>query len=244
MGQRHQVYCFTNQGDFAWHHQWCYGSLPLRHLKRILTYEENTDPDYGSLTAKESYKIDAKEALNHILCTAIEDGSISRYSDITDEVQDEKGKLDFLMGDNNDGITVLDLRKKPFKYCYVFFPWQEKDIGDKHMRPLTAKQYALDYYEETSDEWERFSIPELIAYINEHAELLTVDEVCKLFPTSMKNIIKERNVIKRTKFDDLPTLLDQCGYSVNEDYLKQRLTQPRRRKNGRKEKSIEEAISQ
>lgn len=244
MGQRHQVYMFTNQGDFAWHNQWCYGSLPLRHLKRILAYEENTDYEYSSLTAKESYSINAKEALTHILCTAIEDGSIYRYSDITDEVKDTKGNLDFLMGDNNDGITVVDLHKKPFKYCFLLFPWEETDRESKYMRPLTAEQYALEYYKKIDDEWNNFGIPELVEYINSHAKLLTIDEVCKLFPTSMKSVARERSMIKRTKFKDLPILMDQCSYPVNDEYLKQRLTQPKRRKNGRKEKSIEEAISQ
>lgn len=212
MGQRHQVYAFTNQGAFAWHNQWCFGRLPLEHLCRLLRYEKATDQ---SITSSEKYR-DVQKFITFILSTDLEEGVIHGYSDITSEVTLKDSELSFLLGDNNDGITIIDAREKPLKYCYLFYPYDEEStVRDHMMRPLSAEEYFDQYRSEyTPGPVQNYAskmpkVLKAINMINKQAQLLTLEQLAGLFPESMKGVMNEREMIKSTALDDLPLLINK-----------------------------------
>lgn len=245
MGQRHQVYFFTNQGNFAWHNQWCYGRMPIRQLELILRYEENNDrPNkdgyggYGSLTQDSVGALNVQRAIELIMNTDVDMGSIHNNYDITGEVCPQKGKdingkpiygkPNFFNGDNNDGITICDTRKYPFRYAFLFFPWGLEKPKNNEMRPLTA----AEYFEQYRSDYDKNSIHHhlydealtSIDYVQKNSKLLTLNQIAKLFPESMKAVMEERRNIQKTKFEDLPTMInDEIKYPVNKELIAQRL---------------------
>ena len=191
MAQTHHVYAITNQGKFAWENGWCFGFQPLNNLKRILQYEDNTEKEnlrgYYRLTRKENY-IEYRKALSAILCLDLERGKINDIYEITQKVKVTVGKykgLDFTIPGNNDGITFIDLRTYPIKYCFLFFNSGSPNCK-KLFEPLSAKEYFDLYKEDYKDSREPIKAQALITYINKHARVLTEKQLKKLFPLSMK----------------------------------------------------------
>lgn len=60
-------------------------------------------------------------------------------------------KYDFTAGDNNDGITILDLVEN--KYCFMNIDTKRRNSYDVRMlpmlKPATAREYVAAYYGET-----------------------------------------------------------------------------------------------
>ena len=238
MGQRHQIFSITNQGSYAWHNQWCYGRMPIRQLELVLKYEKNNGrPDkdgwggYGSLTNSHSDMINVQRAIELIMNVDVDFGSIHNNYDITEELtvkpatEKKPAELDCLGGDNNDGITIIDTRKYPLKYAFLFFPWDE--MAEDDMRPLTASQYFKRYEEDYAEGGGHSGLLEdaraSIEYVEQHAKLLTLNQLANIFPTSMKSVMEERRRIQQTKFEDLPTLInEQIKYPVNKELFQQR----------------------
>jgi len=208
--------------------------MPIRQLQRVITYEENTDRrepgktygGYKCLTQKDKSGIDVQQALTLIMNVDIDEGNINGNYDITDEVKVKGRKtLDFTQVDNNDGITIIDVRKYPIKYCFLFLSGQHKEIM---MKPLSAEGYFKKYedsylpgghYSKCMD-----SAQAAIAYVQEHAQLLTTEQLIKMFPLSMKGVADERKLITATKFEDLPTIIgEKITYPVNRELVSQRL---------------------
>jgi len=240
MGQRHQIFSVTNQGNFAWHNQWCYGRVPIRQLELVLKYEENNDrPDkdgwggYGSLTNKDFSTIDVQKAIELLMNVDVDFGSINNNYDITEDLivkpatTKKPAELDCLGGDNNDGITIIDTRKYPLKYAFLFFPWNE--MAEDEMRPLTASQYFKRYEEGYMEEGCFNKLYEgakaSIEYVEKHAKLLTLSQLAKIFPTSMKPVMEERRRIQQTKLGDLPLLINEViKFPVNKELITKRFS--------------------
>ena len=184
MGQRHQVYCFYYKRDelvcTSFHNQWCYGSLPLRHLKRIATFQKNVSD--GSCISANSFD-DIPDILKCILSVDLKDGTYSSYFDTTKETRVTKRKFKGThnpsFGDNNDGITVLFFPKdsKRIKYCFT-----EDVYKNENIRPLSAREYALLYYKKSEPKWKGTGIDKLVPWIDKNCDLLTLTECIKFFP--------------------------------------------------------------
>lgn len=115
------------------------------------------------------------------------------------------------MGDNNDGITIIDTIEN--KYCFMnIYPDGSDRAGSlPYLVPCTARQYVSAYYGETPETVSEYYIekyakkrtPQQIAnkFKRENDkvvrqfknfELLTVEDICAMFPKIAKDI-KEAN---------------------------------------------------
>ncbi|KAF9055231.1 hypothetical protein BDZ89DRAFT_1125005 [Hymenopellis radicata] len=160
MGQRHQAFAIAKvvahgatQAKYrcigAWHHQWCYGRLPLRATRRFLTLLKQKEN-----AALVRYEVDSIH------------GKFGRYGqawNVDIEPEPNQGGVYFSgttftndllyasmgssHGDNNDGISVIDVTN-PFNphYCFVSPGGIEAEAEVEGWTPLTAEQYARAYY--------------------------------------------------------------------------------------------------
>jgi hypothetical protein len=231
-------------GEFtvlAYHNQWLYGRSALQNALHLLqfgkqfTKEEKTDIKswgaydcpFGVNGMKQKFSID--ETINSIafimnfnpVKTAWLDAGIGSSFYIGKE--DEGIREDFTRGDNNDGITIIDLVEN--KYCFMNI--YEQDLVDcydvKHLpkfKPASAKEYVAAYYGETIEstnpyyfgDHDRTKITKTVEQqqkivnaaikVNKQAakgfdkfEVLTLNEVQAMF-TKMKLIAKKGTKIK------------------------------------------------
>jgi hypothetical protein len=186
MGQRHQIYCFyyargkDNKQELtctAFHNQWCYGSLPLRHVQRLAKFQKNADK---SICFSPNFSIGGEvDKLKCILSVDVNTGYYQHYLDVSGEaIKKLKSgiKVDPDTGDNNDGITIVLFPRdsKRIKYCFT------ESLENK--TPLSAKEYALNYYKEQDKEWKGTGIYKLVPWIDKNCDLLSVSECIKLLP--------------------------------------------------------------
>ncbi|KAG7449251.1 uncharacterized protein BT62DRAFT_929226 [Guyanagaster necrorhizus] len=175
MGQRHQVFAIAKlipKGDTkayyrciaAWHHQWCYGTLPLKAARRFLTLLQQKDN--AEIVLDEICRVQnkfgrwrKKPELPNLPCSYISFLMGSAWNADMDDPADpyfHRGTflgsiLDADMGstrgDNNDGITVIDV-SNPLKpaYCFVSVNGLESAEEVPDMEPLSAEQYVRAYY--------------------------------------------------------------------------------------------------
>ena len=210
MGQRHQVYIFYHKNSkddktlpdtincAAFHSQWCYGSLPLRHVKRLAQFQKRANA-YNRLSSGHLYH-NISDMLRSILCLDQIQGSYSNYFDILSEVTFPTGGINPNCGDNNDGITLIYVpsKSKVLKYCFM---WLE------HKRPISALQYATHYYKPTDLAFKRCRIVPLVKWLDKNCELLTQSECHKLLPEWYRPEIERRN-IRKAKRAQLPFYAD------------------------------------
>lgn len=223
MGQRHQVYAITNKGTFAWHDQWSYGTLPLRAALRVLTYQKVAD-EYNKLTS-DYLNPSHQTVIERVMTTDYRKGICTGAFDITKELINKEGLIDPRRGDNNDGITILDLRKEEdIRYCFMML-WDE-DRGPytaKAREPLSAEQYVKLYYKPGSERWESLKITPLLKELKESgARLLTRTRCRKLLPGLYDDELELEKILK-AKPEELPTFIDNVKYPENITILERRL---------------------
>jgi len=224
MGQRHQFYFKTVKGWVSLHHQWCYGSGPLWALKRVLEFNNNAKDGYKFGDGTYYRDTTHREIVKSLLST---DAQRGEYQDVIDLEEEMGQKPDPLKGDNNDGITVCDFisGKRP-KYAFINIDHLEGQYSSRAalLAPLRAEDYAECYYNRTDKEWKNYGIEKNAKYINKHADLLTIEELAKLFPVMYKECIAERNNILKTKKTDLPLLIGtKFKFPFNESLVEERL---------------------
>ncbi|CAH0058200.1 unnamed protein product [Clonostachys solani] len=177
MGQRHQLFVIAKAGKHyrslaAVHHQWLYGLTALRQclqLLHIFGHGENRLALQQELRFAEEYYRD-KEAPSQEPPELSWDkrGGICPFPFITNclmlgtsfnqdlaqagVVHEEPFGMGFDQGDNNDGITVIDITDlENVKYCFVNFldTYEgEEDFQGPLYQPLTGWQYVKNYYPE------------------------------------------------------------------------------------------------
>ncbi|KAJ7484709.1 hypothetical protein FB451DRAFT_1233259 [Mycena latifolia] len=170
MGQRHQVFIVARVAAHntttpryrcvgAYHHQWFV--LPLMATRRFLTLIKQKDN--AEIIEEEIRAIQGKYGLGRekpslptapcpyalfllasAWCVDLEDHYASGVSF-------EQGMLDAKMGstqgDNNDGITVIDITEPTNpSYCFVSIWGLEASGGVKRRVPLSAEEYVRAYY--------------------------------------------------------------------------------------------------
>jgi hypothetical protein len=194
MGQRHQVYVFVtdkNNGNvraYAYHNQWCYGTLPLRHLARIVKFQKKAQ-EYNDIGG--SCHDDETDKIAAILALDIEEASYGHYFSIINEVteKDTDGCIDFntvdpSRGDNNDGITVIRIDGKTKKVQYCFMNVGEGDgtiLAAPKGKPLSAKEYVSLYYKEGSEKWKGLDVAKWLKAIGK-TTVLTRAQCKRLLP--------------------------------------------------------------
>jgi len=152
MGQRHQIYVAlpaagsgygSNRSErvIGIHHQWLYGHTAVHMAKRFLTFVDRareTDGRWHPIVSG------FQSPMNILRAIYSSDPDIGYYHD----VHDLEGELgDPRLGDNNDGITVFDLRalpekRGPISYCFVSFGHK----GLPELVPISARSYCRAYY--------------------------------------------------------------------------------------------------
>ncbi|TFK70018.1 hypothetical protein BDN72DRAFT_959143 [Pluteus cervinus] len=165
MGQRHQAYIIarvipygSNKPNYrcigAIHHQWCYGSLPLKAALRFMALikpKENAEvieQEVKALNGKYGSHLRQPPAMPSVPCPFTSFLMTSAWSIDLAPAQgkdaylshssDEDASMQMLEGDNNDGVTVIDISNlNAPSYCFILHG------GDS---PITAEQYIRDYY--------------------------------------------------------------------------------------------------
>lgn len=202
MGQRHQIYIqlpakFYFEGNpnnkparvIGLHHQWLYGHSALSSLQRLLTFISKQG-DYGPIGRGQGEEIEVIKAIYACDWT-------SGYFHGVHDISDETSCIDPREGDNNDGITIVDLSGKAPKYCFMSVHHLEGRHGDKTpvLKPLSAKQYLAAYYSKSDieefDQEDQSKVEELLSFFN-FEKVLTTAQVRKIFPAMYQAHIVEQ----------------------------------------------------
>lgn len=228
MGQRHQIYLrlpakYYNEGNVnnrdaqtvGLHHQWLYGKTALESLSRALTFFKERlsdkfykeDPFFNPAVAAKAlqclYSVNPATGYFH-------NTHILRESN-DDEGWSSGGKEGWHPecqapenGDNNDGITVIDISGDKIRYAFVSIGHIEGEGKQPAVgKPLTAKEYFDHYYPAKTrneksdlDDLKWFAEGDALAEFIDSFELLTTAELKKIFPKS-KLFKAERQAAKR-----------------------------------------------
>lgn len=203
MGQRHQIYLklpydiehptmqvgLTEKIDIiGLHHQWFYGTLPLRQLKQFIDFVDKGISERNfAFGSSHQYTDHATEALHALYSLNIQDGAYSPVDCLT-----HKSVKNPYSVDNNDGVTLIDLSnlENP-KYAFMFLENMDSTTA---LTPLSAQQYIREYYNPSvypTLGWGESSITDMeknIMYLleaietNERFQVLSLKEVKKQFP--------------------------------------------------------------
>jgi len=223
MGQRHQIYIAVKNRNvkteqdkimfgtkettiLSYHHQWLYGRSALFMAGKVM---EMADIEYSPI--KVDYEFPTTAELHEFMQWLLmidnkyhegEKGSGYHYvvpllkcSD-GDRTKPEMYRNFIDLGDNNDGITILDIPNR--KYCFMFFSGGENGPVQNYV-PLSAQQYVNYYYPNPSVGVKRFIN---LAVKSVTWDLLTIDELHQLFPkqkqfqTSKKEVATLPTVLK------------------------------------------------
>lgn len=165
MGQRHQIYLrlpkiYLNKDNpnnkpettIAIHHQWLYGVTALKSLKNFLIFAEiDLKATYSRLKSSHS---DALDILAHAYSFNAEEGYYSKVHKF-DSVEDKQSKVkvtdDPTKGDNNNGITIIDLTGKSPTYCFLSIRGLEtmhdsKQESYDNFYPINTKTWVELHY--------------------------------------------------------------------------------------------------
>ena len=159
MGKRHQIYIRVPEIDYGennpnnrperiigFHHQWLYGATACEVLFNFLTFFEKhrENQEYNIFT---SFR--ALEELD-MLCQFIlsyypDNAGFEGMHDISDTACIENPHF----GDNNDGITVIDISNiNDPKYCFASLGFTNSSDLRMAEGAYCAKDYLSSYYKE------------------------------------------------------------------------------------------------
>ena len=159
MGQRHQVMLvlpkkYYNENNpnnedesiVAIHHQWLWGSRAVQLLSEFLDFVQKmnkgvTYPSVEWLPYHLSHYAYAQEILATSYSISKQNGYFHRTHGLNYVHPDTF--------DNNDGVTVIDLRQKIPKYCFFAIHDFEGKKSAKNFFPYSAKEYTSFYVEST-----------------------------------------------------------------------------------------------
>jgi hypothetical protein len=152
MGQRHQIYVALPKTTrfekkvIGIHHQWLYGHTAIRMATLFLRYVK-TEPHLGSEYHPFALGYDSPEALLKTLYSCDHEEGYYHNVCVLEDGEPEDPNL----GDNNDGITVFDLRdvvQGRVSYCFanLYDPEDPPDRAFPMLTPVTGRTYARRYY--------------------------------------------------------------------------------------------------
>jgi hypothetical protein len=164
----------------AFHHQWLYGMTApaiclniLRQVDKSASPEHVFNKEFGTFPYPKDYRGDTDkvdgyfELIETLLFNQFDTDfaaygaryGVERVVNLVEELYDRKtGKMDlsydyrkdFTLGDNNDGIMIIDVISK--KYCFMNIYKQDKDPDCSSvaslptLKPVSAEKYANAYY--------------------------------------------------------------------------------------------------
>lgn len=186
MGQRHQAYLQTYNYEtktpevVGLHHQWLYGVMVVRRLYQLLKMDDREG--YSPFRGGESIELrrDAFETAYRIGA----DGQFTRVHALDAECDDPR------KGDNNDGVTVIQIPQETnlrAKYCIMAINGIEGSANGKeavNLMPMTIETY-LEFYVPTGEQVPD-EIKMMIEYINKNADVIFPDELQQIFPAMYK----------------------------------------------------------
>ena len=207
MGQRHQIYVrmppkFYNKDNpnnrlsqtVGIHHQWLYGITALKLLRNFLTFAQNDLPEPFS-NLKTCGSVDMVKAAYTMIP---KEGYYCTPHILENECEDPRN------GDNNDGVTVIDIEDGNIAYCFLSLDTLET-IQDKFKN--TRKGY-VDFYPVSAERWFDMTIENSdwvnfknSATIKEKQELddlrsffkgipiLTTERLIEIFPSMKDNLL-------------------------------------------------------
>lgn len=160
------------EGEFtilAYHNQWLFGrgalqnALPLLRFAKQFTKAVKSDTEaWGAYNCP--FSINGMKRNFNIAEMTTNIGFIMNYRPINTAWLDAgigssfylnntvpEMRLDFTIGDNNDGITIIDLVEN--KYCFMNIYDQDKESFNvsklQELKPVNARTYVGAYYGET-----------------------------------------------------------------------------------------------
>jgi hypothetical protein len=212
MGQRHQIYVRFPQklGIAGFHHQWLYGMNAVKSLARVAEFYKNSS-EYSPLKQSTGYGLHRQSRVIEALYSVdIKSGYWHHVANLLDEVENGETPpevLDPRNGDNNDGITIIDLSKGDFRYCFMSVGHLEGEVNPETLKPMSALDYLLCYYpafleglggfkydaqkrEYSTTEREALNEEDIglaVEALNmvDDAKLLTLEEVAEMFPAML-----------------------------------------------------------
>lgn len=189
----------------ALHHQWLYGRSAVCMVNHIFSITNpKTMNDYNNPFG-ENYSFETLDMyINHLMMmiqvqsnpTFPRGTGIERMHFLNSECIDENDKytsewdmrLNFTDGDNNDGVSIIDTIER--KYCLMNISYHEKNSNCVYslpsMTPCSAEDYVNAYYSEKEHLVDniKYCIP------FKHYEVLTINEIDKMFPKMGLKIAK------------------------------------------------------
>ena len=169
MGQRHQLFVIAKVGGkyrclSAIHHQWLYGFTALRRCKELLLIFQAADnrtpiqqeliwaskqPDSFWKTPLNYHLPESNIPFPYITTCLKLGASFEAAEGYYHSVLIEPFGMDFDGGDNNNGITIIDISQPHSpRYCFVDFIGMESQTEVELMSPLSASTYLWAYYDE------------------------------------------------------------------------------------------------
>lgn len=205
MGQRHQIYIRLPKKQYSQsnnpnnrpaitvglHHQWLYGRRAVLSLAQALKFLKlNLTQDDGNIDCKYIFNpSEAADMVKAVYQVDIDEGYYHRVHLMRDNDDDSNwsnGGRDSWYeccqrpedGDNNDGITVIDLSGKQIKYAFLSVRHLEGEIDPEVGKPMSALEYFNCYYPKATRQKElKNSKPEHKA--DNLAFFLSALEACK-----------------------------------------------------------------
>jgi len=172
MGQRHQLFIIGKinnryRGFAAIHHQWLYGATALKVCFRLLHIFQapvnrlalQHELRWAKTLQKSDWELEGEKLKDFLpfpfihTCLTI-GASFNPAEEYYHMVHPLPFNLDFDGGDNNDGITIIDITDPDHvRYCFVNFKPSESDYESDDdayplMTPLSASQYLRSYNNE------------------------------------------------------------------------------------------------
>ncbi|KAF2652566.1 hypothetical protein K491DRAFT_718793 [Lophiostoma macrostomum CBS 122681] len=208
MGQRHQLFAIAKVGNryrslSALHHQWLYGLTALKTCLRLVKVFQDPGNRYllklelaraatldSSVWELETSWHDIRPKFPYVLTCMLIGTSVDVETGYSNAATLEPWNMECDGGDNNDGITILDITDLDHvRYCFVpgSEPGAENSIGSEEPMIYTAREYLNDYYKELAPEMK---------------EVLALLETVPLVQTASLNETWPRDWVDR---DDLKT---------------------------------------
>ena len=193
MGQRHQVYVifkdgYSNKtGVHAFHAQWSYGTLPIRAIDRLLTFSKNAAKNGNTLS---DWRV---HGLSAVLSADMVEGEINNHFSIQGDML-KNGAINPDCGDNNDGISIIDIRnmsKPKYGLMFLFEHEETKGVKTKEYKILNAKDYVRAYYKDFEDTPAE-GITDTLERVMSH-KLITPKDLVK-FAKSFKDKVISANI--------------------------------------------------
>jgi hypothetical protein len=195
----------------AFHHGWLFGGSAVVNAIDVLDFsDKETMAEYNN-PFNENYSFQCKFGKcrvdnfiekvtmllnvkkNPLMPRGI---GIENFSLINGECIDDKGKRikercyreDFTIGDNNDGITIIDTIER--KYCFMNIYEQDLDKDNcdvkilPKLQPCSAEEYLNAYYPPRR---RKFDNRKKVLDLFKNYQVLTLDEVKKMYPSVYKD---------------------------------------------------------